>query len=105
MEFHSCLAGQNLHGFNEGDVLYFFNERDCVPAFTASETMPPPRVGPYMEGWRFFVVERAQPFQRIHAGWPKRDVSGDDVVNARARTHLINILAFYQPCHTAILVA
>ena len=102
-KLHPGLSSEDLHRFDERHVLDSFDEGDDVASFAASETMPPADVRPDMERGRFLIVEGAQALLRVDAVGAQLDVLGNDVLNPRARTDLVDVLSPDQPCHATIL--
>jgi len=71
-------VGQDLHGFEEFDVLELADEVDKIAAFLAAEAVEELLVGTDLEGGGLFVVEGSAGFEVV-AGLLEGDVTVDQI--------------------------
>ena len=87
-------AGDVPNRFHEGNVLVFHEKGEYAASFVASETVEDLAFRIDAEGRGLLVVERTQP-QVIFAGFPQRDVVGNDVHDVRLRPDRIDEVVRY----------
>lgn len=88
-----------LHRLGEGEVVDLLDEVDDVPALAAAEALEEPAGGNHVETGGPFVVEGAQPAERIAAVPAQRHIGADDILDPRAFPDRRQILVVDQPCH------
>ncbi|BDZ43245.1 hypothetical protein GCM10025865_25440 [Paraoerskovia sediminicola] len=91
-------AGEVLDGLREPQPVDLLDERDDVAALAAAEAVPAPHLGPHVERRRALVVEGAQALERPHPRGLERDVRRDDLLDASALTHRVDVVPLDE-CH------
>ena len=89
---HPDLARQELDGLDERDALDPLDEGDDVAPLAATEAVPAPHARTDVEGRGLLVVEGAQALVGVGPRRAQGNVLGDDVLDARSRTDLVDVL-------------
>ncbi|MCY1220629.1 hypothetical protein D9M72_326490 [compost metagenome] len=103
-QFEADPGGQLFHGLMERGVVQLLDKGDDVAVLAAAEAVVPAHLGTDGERRRTLIVERAQALEGAQPGALERDVAVHDFLDVRALAYFVNIFAFDQPGHRAILV-
>ena len=100
MQFDMVFVGQKLDSVTEVDVLLMFNIAEHVTAETTTETMPYTQRRAHGKTWRFFIVERAQPYISASSGRLERNRRGHNVIQIGGGANFFDIFLQNHSWHT-----
>ena len=100
-QFNMVFVGQKLDGVAEVDVLLMLNIAEHVTAETATETMPYTQRRAHGKTWRFFIVERAQPYISASSGRLERNRCGHNVIQIGGGANFFDIFLQNHSWHSS----
>src|SRR5690606_15275301 len=100
---HAGAVREVLDCLGERQPVDAHHERDHIAALAASEAVPVPLPGAYVEAGGALVVERTEALQGADAGRLEGHVLADDLVDRRALAHRCDVVAIDSAGHAPSL--